>query len=111
MVIDINSTKNKYLTIGTQENPDTPCFFPKAVPLFALKSKMFQIVERCRMNVSDKICEIAKDLPEPLAREVLEFIERISAHQDIGIEDLKKAQETAMKRIWENKKDDIWNKL
>ena len=88
-----------------------PCFFPKAVPSFALKSKMFQIVERYRMNVADKICEIAKDLPGPLAKEVLEFIERIIAHQDIGIEDLKKAQETAMKRIWENKEDDIWNKL
>jgi len=63
------------------------------------------------MNVADKICEKARDLPEPLAREVLEFIERISAQRDSGIEDLKKAQEPAMKRIWENKEDDIWNEL
>ena len=50
------------------------------------------------MNVTDKICEKARDLPEPLAREVLEFIERISAHRDSGIEAFKKAQEPVMKR-------------
>jgi hypothetical protein len=63
------------------------------------------------MNVADKICEKAKDLPEPLAREVLTLIERMMAHRDSGIEDLKKAQEPAMKRIWENTEDDIWNEL
>ena len=61
--------------------------------------------------MTDKICEKARDLPEPLAREVLEFIERISAHQDSGIEAFKKAQEPVMKRIWENKEDDVWNEL
>jgi len=63
------------------------------------------------MNVVDKICEKARDLPEPLAREVLEFIKRIHAQQDIGIEELKKAQVPVMKRIWENKEDDVWNEL
>jgi hypothetical protein len=63
------------------------------------------------MNVADTICEKAKDLPEPLAREVLAFIERMIAHRDSRIEDLKKAQEPAMKRIWENTEDDIWNEL
>ena len=63
------------------------------------------------MNVADKICEKAKDLPEPLAREVLEFIEQISAYQDSGAEVFKKAQEPVMKQIWDNKEDDIWNGL
>jgi hypothetical protein len=63
------------------------------------------------MNVVDKICEKAKDLPEPVAREVLAFIERIIAHSDPGIEGFKKAQDSAMKRIWENTEDDIWNEL
>ena len=63
------------------------------------------------MNMADKICEKARDLPEPLAREVLEFIERISSHRDSNIEALKKAQEPVMKRIWENKEDDVWNEL
>ena len=34
------------------------------------------------MNVADKICEKARNLPEPLAKEVLEFIEQISAQPD-----------------------------
>ena len=42
------------------------------------------------MNVAEKICEKARDLPEPLAREVLEFIERISTQRDSDIENLKK---------------------
>ena len=63
------------------------------------------------MNVADKICEKARDLPEPLAIEVLEFIERISSHRDSNIEALKKAQEPVMKRIWKNKEDDVWNEL
>ncbi|MFC1859601.1 hypothetical protein ACFL9U_16460 [Thermodesulfobacteriota bacterium] len=63
------------------------------------------------MNIADKICEKARGLPEPLAKEVLEFIERIYGQQDIGIEELKKAQVPVMKRIWENKEDDVWNEL
>ncbi len=63
------------------------------------------------MNVADKICEKAKDLPEPLAKEVLEFIEQISANRDFGTEAFKKAQEPVMKQIWDNKEDDIRNEL
>jgi len=63
------------------------------------------------MNVADKICEKARDLPEPLAKEVLEFIERIYSVQDIGVEELKKSQVSVMKRIWENKEDNVWNEL
>jgi hypothetical protein len=63
------------------------------------------------MNVADKICEKARDLPEPLAREVLEFIEKISALRGSGIEAIKEAQEPVMKQIWGNKDDDVWNEL
>ena len=63
------------------------------------------------MNVADKICEKVRDLPEPLAKEVLDFIERIHGRQDIRIEELKKAQLPVMNRIWENKEDDVWNDL
>jgi len=63
------------------------------------------------MNIADKICEKARDLPEPLAREVLEYIKQIHARQDICVEEMKKAQVPVMKQIWENKEDDIWNEL
>ncbi len=63
------------------------------------------------MNVADKICEKARDLPEPLAREVLDFIDQISTRQDFVAEALKKVQEPVMKQIWDNDEDDIWNDL
>ena len=63
------------------------------------------------MKIADEICEKAKELPDPLAREVLAFIERIHARQDAALEELKKAQVPVMKRIWENGEDDIWNEL
>ncbi|MDP2644404.1 MAG: hypothetical protein Q8P24_05660 [Desulfobacterales bacterium] len=63
------------------------------------------------MNVADKICEKARALPEPLAKEVLEFIEKIHSQRDAGVEELKKVQMSVMKRIWENKEDDVWNDL
>jgi len=63
------------------------------------------------MNVADKICEKARDLPEPLARKVLDFIDQISTRQDFVAEALKKGQEPVMKQIWDNDEDDIWNDL
>jgi hypothetical protein len=39
------------------------------------------------VNIADKICEKARDLPEPLAIEVLAFIERIRTQQDAEIEE------------------------
>jgi len=60
---------------------------------------------------ADKICEKAKNLPEPIAREVLEFIERVSQLHDANSEGMKKAQESVMNRIWENEEDDVWNHL
>ncbi len=63
------------------------------------------------MNVADKICEKARDLPEPVAREVLALIERIHTQKNATLEELKNAQVPAMKQIWENKEDDVWNDL
>ncbi|WP_435549901.1 hypothetical protein [Desulfobacterium sp. N47] len=63
------------------------------------------------MNVADKICEKVRDLPEPLAREVLDFIKRIYSQHDICVEEMKKAQVSVMQQIWGNKEDDIWNEL
>jgi hypothetical protein len=63
------------------------------------------------MNLADKICEQAMDLPEPLAKEVLAFIERIRCKADVAVNELKKAQEPVMKKIWDNKEDDVWDEL
>jgi hypothetical protein len=63
------------------------------------------------MNLADKICEKARGLPESLAKEVLDFIERISTKRYSDADELKKAQEPSMKKIWDNEADDIWNEL
>jgi hypothetical protein len=63
------------------------------------------------MNVADKICEKARKLPKPVAIEVLEFIEQISASLDSDVEEMKNAQMPTMKRIWENREDDVWNDM
>ena len=63
------------------------------------------------MTVAEKICEKARELPDPIARQVLKFIERVSGHHVVDVEELKNAQEQTMKRIWEKQEDDIWNKL
>ena len=66
------------------------------------------------MNIAQKIYEQARRLPEPLAREVLDFIEYIEAKhglKDIGSEHLKVSQIPVMTNVWDNKEDEIWNEL
>jgi hypothetical protein len=63
------------------------------------------------MNLAEKICEKARDLPEPLAKKVLEFMDQIMSSQSAGFEEMKKAQGSVMDRIWKNEVDDVWNDL
>ena len=63
-------------------------------------------------NTTDLILEHARKLPEPLAREVLDFIGYLEVKhglRDLSLEDLKAAQQPAMRRIWENTEDEVWN--
>jgi hypothetical protein len=66
------------------------------------------------MNIAQKIYEQARRLPEPLAREVLDFIEYIEAKhglKDIGSEHLKEAQIPVMTSVWDNTEDEVWNEF
>jgi hypothetical protein len=67
------------------------------------------------MKVTDKIYKEASQLPEELAREVLDFIGYIQAKHGLltihQIEQLKKAQEPAMYHVWDNTEDEVWNDL
>ena len=66
------------------------------------------------MNTADKIMQEVQRLPEPLAREVLDFIGYIELKHGLKerlTEDLKKAQEPAMEHIWDNHEDEVWNDL
>ena len=62
-------------------------------------------------DLSDRIYRETRGLPEPIAREVLDFIGYLRAKhgdQDDAI-DLIRAQEGPMRRIWENSEDEAWN--
>lgn len=63
------------------------------------------------MSIAEQIYEIAKPLPESLALEALHFIEYLSRKNADRAEmtDLTRAQETAMKHVWDNQDDEVWN--
>jgi hypothetical protein len=61
-----------------------------------------------------KIYEKALKLPEPLAKEILDFIGYIEMKhglQNTWMDELKKAQIPVMDQIWSNSEDDVWNDL
>lgn len=66
------------------------------------------------MNTAEKIMLEIQRLPEPLAMEVLDFIGYIELKHGLKsrqTEELKAAQEPAMKHIWDNTDDEVWNDL
>ena len=65
------------------------------------------------MSIADKIYEVAKPLPEPLALEALHFIEYLSGKTADRAEmlDLARAQEIVMKHVWDNQEDEVWNNV
>jgi hypothetical protein len=66
------------------------------------------------MNIAEIICREARRLPEPLAREVLDFIGYLEAKHGLreqGIEHLKQAQAPVMDHIWDNQEDEVWNEI
>ncbi|MBF0258780.1 MAG: hypothetical protein HQK62_08075 [Desulfamplus sp.] len=63
---------------------------------------------------AQKIYEKALDLPEPLAKEILDFIGYIEMKHSLKeawTDELKKAQLPVMEQIWSNSEDDVWNEL
>jgi hypothetical protein len=65
-------------------------------------------------TTANTIFEHASRLPEPLAREVLDFIGFLEVRhglRDLQIEDLKAAQGQAMRHVWDNPEDEVWNDL
>ncbi len=66
------------------------------------------------MNVTEKICQEARRLPEPLAQEVFDFIEYIQIKhglRDVLSELLKASQAPDMKNVRDNMEDEVWNDL
>jgi Protein of unknown function (DUF2281) len=62
------------------------------------------------MAIADLIYERTKELPEHLAREVLDFIGFLAERQERDKErDLISAQESALKSVWDNPEDQAWD--
>jgi len=66
------------------------------------------------MSMAERIFKEAQKLPDTLAQEVLAFIEYIEIKhglRDRLTEDLKQAQESPMRHVWDNQEDEVWNGL
>jgi hypothetical protein len=64
------------------------------------------------VNTVEQIFEQVKSLPEPIAREVLDFVGYLKEKQaQERIRDLMEAQAGSMKDIWDNEADEAWNEV
>jgi len=62
------------------------------------------------MSIADQVYEQVKALPDPLVREVLDFIGYLREKQEsVEWPDLQRAQTGTLAAIWDNPKDDVWN--
>lgn len=58
------------------------------------------------MSIADQVYEQVKKLPEPLAREVLDFVGFLRERQDLGEwRDLMSAQAASLAPLWDNTED------
>lgn len=64
------------------------------------------------MTLADQLFEQAKHLPEPLAREALDFVLFLRArHERMEWSNLMDAQGIALAGTWDNPEDEAWNNV
>lgn len=64
------------------------------------------------MDIAEEIYWEARRLPEPIAREVLDFIGYLELKHgldDATVQNSKLAQQAAMVHVWDNPDDEVWN--
>lgn len=62
------------------------------------------------MSIADMVYEQVKALPEPLAREVLDFVSFLRERGDRAEwRDLMNAQAAALAPVWDSPEDKIWD--
>lgn len=63
-------------------------------------------------TLADLILERVKRLPEPLAREVLDFADFLEGRNEREAQrDLTAAQTTALNALWDTPEDRVWDEL
>jgi hypothetical protein len=71
---------------------------------------MHEHVEENSMTIADIVYEQVKALPEPLAREVLDFVGYLRERQDRADWcDLMNAQAISLAPVWDNAEDKVWD--
>lgn len=66
------------------------------------------------MDIASQVYREVQQLPDFLAKEVLDFIGYIGKKHGLnmhGTDGLKAAQEKVMHDIWSNPEDDVWNEM
>jgi hypothetical protein len=64
------------------------------------------------MSIAELIFEQVKALPEPLAREVLDFVGYLRERQDrADWRDLMNAQAGSLAPVWDNAEDKVWDNV
>lgn len=62
------------------------------------------------MSIADLVYEQVKTLPEPLAREVLDFVTFLRERRERGeAQDLMAAQSASLAPLWDNAEDKVWD--
>lgn len=62
------------------------------------------------MSIADMVYEQVKTLPEPLAREVLDFVAFLRERRDnTEWRDLMDAQAGSLVPVWDNAEDQVWD--
>ena len=63
-----------------------------------------------RMTIADMVYQQVKLLPDPLAREVLDFVVFLREGRDRAEwRDLMNAQATGLAAVWDNPEDKVWD--
>ncbi len=64
------------------------------------------------MSIADLIYEKARNLPDDLAREVLDFVGYLTQSRERAAErNLRDAQEAGLKAAWDNPEDQAWDRV
>jgi hypothetical protein len=64
------------------------------------------------MTLADLVYEQVKELPEQLAREVLDFVGYLREGRDRNQwRDLMNAQVTGLTTVWDNPEDQVWENV
>ncbi len=67
-------------------------------------------VEENSVTIADIVYEQVKALPDPLAREVLDFVGYLRERQDrADWRDLMNAQAASLAPVWDNAEDKVWD--